>query len=93
MALDVRRGFHHDLDLVRDDLVRLAGMVTEALARGTEALLAGDLKVAEELINGDDVLDTLAVDIEERWPWTSAPWWPPPACARRSSAPATWSST
>jgi phosphate transport system protein len=66
MAVDVRRGFHHDLDLVRDDLVRLAGMVTEALARGTEALLSGDLKVAEELISHDDVLDTLAVDIEER---------------------------
>ena len=66
MAVDVRRGFHHDLDLVRDDLVRLAGMVSEALARGTEALLNGDLNVAEELINGDDVLDTLAVDIEER---------------------------
>ena len=66
MALDVRRGFHHDLDLVRDDLVRLAGMVSEALARGTDALLAGDLKVAEEIITHDDVLDTLAVDIEER---------------------------
>jgi phosphate transport system protein len=66
MALDVRRGFHHDLDLIRDDLVRLAGMVSEALARGTEALLGGDLAVAEEIISYDDVLDTLAVDIEER---------------------------
>src|SRR5215211_4334251 len=66
MALDVRRGFHHDLDLIRDDMVRLAGMVSEALARGTDALLAGDLKVAEEIISHDDVLDTLAVDIEER---------------------------
>jgi phosphate transport system protein len=66
MALDVRRGFHHDLELIRDDLVRLAGMVSEALARGTEALLAGDLTVAEEIIQHDDVLDTLAVDIEER---------------------------
>jgi phosphate transport system protein len=66
MALDIRRGFHHDLDLIRDDLVRLAGMVSEVLARGTEAMLAGDLAVAEEIINHDDVLDTLAVDIEER---------------------------
>jgi phosphate transport system protein len=66
MAIDVRKGFHHDLDVVRDDLVRLAGMVTEALARGTEALLDGDLAVAEELISNDDVLDTLSVDIEER---------------------------
>jgi phosphate transport system protein len=66
MALDVRRGFHHDLDLVRDDLVRLAGMVSEALARATQALLDGDLRVAEEIITNDDRLDTLAVDIEER---------------------------
>ncbi len=66
MALDVRRGFHHDLDLVRDDLVRLAGMVSEALARATQALLDGDLRVAEDIITNDDVLDTLAVDIEER---------------------------
>src|SRR5215213_6382367 len=53
MALDVRRGFHHDLDLVRDDLVRLAGMVSEALARGTEArcysLLALQQPVAIDL--------------------------------------------
>jgi phosphate transport system protein len=66
MELDVRRGFHHDLDLIRDDLVRLAGMVSEALARATDALLAGNLAVADELIRHDDVLDTLAVDIEER---------------------------
>jgi phosphate transport system protein len=66
MGVDVRRGFHHDLDVVQEDLVRLAGMVSEGLARATQALLDGDLNVAEELITNDDVLDTLAVDIEER---------------------------
>lgn len=63
---DIRKSFHHDLDVIRDDIVRLASMVTEALGKATQALLEGDLKAANEIIEGDDVLDTLALDIEER---------------------------
>jgi phosphate transport system protein len=66
MATDIRKSFHHNLDLVRDDLIRLGGMVTEALAQATEALLAGDLVTAERLISADDQVDALQVDIEER---------------------------
>ena len=63
---DIRKSFHHDLDLIRDDIVRLASMVTEALGKATQALLDGDLDTANEIIQGDDVLDTLALEIEER---------------------------
>lgn len=63
---DIRKSFHHDLDVIRDDIVRLASMVTEALGKATQALLEGDLQAANEIIEGDDVLDTLALDIEER---------------------------
>ena len=63
---DIRRSFHHDLDVIRDDIVRLASMVTEGLGKATQALLDGDLKAANEIIQGDDVLDTLSLDIEER---------------------------
>ncbi len=66
MPTEIRRNFHQALDEVRDDIVRLAGMVTEALGRATAALLQGDLRVAEEIIANDDVLDTLTLDIEER---------------------------
>ena len=62
---DIRKSFHHELDEIRDDIIRLAGMVTEALARATEALLDGDLQAADELIDGDDVLDALSLDIED----------------------------
>ena len=64
--VDIRRSFHQNLDDIRDDIVRLAGMVSEAIAAGTEALLAGDLGAADQLIEGDDVLDALSIDIEER---------------------------
>jgi len=65
MATEIRRTFHNDLDDLRDDVIRLAGMATEALARGTVALLAGDLEAAEALISGDDEIDELALEIEE----------------------------
>jgi len=65
MATEIRTTFHQELDQLRDDLIRLAGMVTEALAAGTAALLAGDLQAAEELIAGDDEIDELALEIEE----------------------------
>jgi phosphate transport system protein len=66
MTVDIRKGFHHDLDAVRDDIVRLGGMTTEALGKATRVLLDADLNLADEVIKHDDVLDALAIDIEER---------------------------
>lgn len=65
MATEIRKTFHQELDQLRDDMIRLAGMVTETLAAGTAALLAGDLQAAEELINGDDEIDELSLEIDE----------------------------
>lgn len=64
--MDTRRNFHHELDEVRVDLVRLASMVCEAIPRGTQLLLDGDLGAAQALIDDDRALDDLALDIEER---------------------------
>jgi phosphate transport system protein len=65
VGTEIRKTFHHELDEVRDDMVRLAGMVTEALAAGTAALLAGDLQEAERIIALDDEIDELALQIDE----------------------------
>ncbi len=64
-AVEIRKSFHQSLDEVTQELVRLAGMVTEALGKATQALLDGDLAVADDIIRGDDVLDTLTLQIEE----------------------------
>ena len=63
--VEVRRNFHNELDAVRDDIVQMAGLVTESLARGTRAFLDGDLAVAEEIIDGDDEIDDLTLKVEE----------------------------
>jgi phosphate transport system protein len=45
--------------------VQLAALVTEAIPRGTQALLEGDVETAHALIAADDEIDTRAQCIEE----------------------------
>jgi phosphate transport system protein len=63
---DIRVSFHQQLDDVQRDLIRAAARVTESISKGTEALLSLDLAAAQELIDGDDEIDALTLDIEER---------------------------
>ena len=49
-----RKTFHQELDQIRDDIVRLAALVTEFIPRGTDVLLANDLQGAQPLIEDDD---------------------------------------
>lgn len=62
---DFRKLLHHDMGAVSGDVVRLAALVGEAIARGTEALLGRDLALAQQVIDDDDVLDACSVGIEE----------------------------
>lgn len=64
--VEVRRLFHEELDDLKQDTVRAAAMVAEAIPRATEVLLASDLDRAQALIEDDDELDLLSVEIEEQ---------------------------
>jgi phosphate transport system protein len=63
---DTRLTFHHQLDEVQRDLLRAAARVTEAIMRGTEALLTLDLTEAQVVIDGDEEVNELTLDVEER---------------------------
>jgi phosphate transport system protein len=60
---ELRKGFHHELDEVRTDLVRLAAAVIEAIPRATAVLLNGDLDGANALIRHDDEIDSLSIEL------------------------------
>jgi phosphate transport system protein len=60
-----RLEFHESLDAIRQDVVRLGAMATEAIGRGTAALLEKDLHAAQSLIDDDDVVDALSLQIED----------------------------
>lgn len=52
-----------DLKLV---MARLAGLVEESIGKALTALKEGDKKLAKEVRKGDDQVDSLEVEIEER---------------------------
>jgi phosphate transport system protein len=62
---ELRRNFHSDLDEAKNELVRLAALVTESIPRATAVLLDGDLEGADYIIRGDDEIDARSIDIEE----------------------------
>lgn len=63
---DTRSRYHQELDLVRDEIVRMASSVVEIIPRGTAILLEGDLEGADYLIQSDDETDLRALELEER---------------------------
>ena len=62
---ETRKQFHVQLADVRNELVRLGALVLETIPKGTEALLAGDLALAQSVIDGDDYLDARALEAED----------------------------
>lgn len=63
---DLRSGFHHELDEIRNDIARLGATVVELIPRVTDVLLQQDLESAEYVLLGDAEIDARATSIEER---------------------------
>ncbi|HXM17213.1 MAG TPA: phosphate signaling complex protein PhoU [Candidatus Tumulicola sp.] len=59
-----RESFHRILDETQQDVLRLGSLVEEAIARAVDALTRSDVKLAEEIIEADDIIDDLNVRIE-----------------------------
>jgi len=53
------------VDDVRVDVVRLASLTLDAIAAGTESLLAGDLDAADRVVADDDAVDSLRHAVED----------------------------
>ena len=65
MAESLRKPFSDELEEVRVELIRMAGHVIEAIPRCTDALLSGDLKEAQAVIDADNVLDDASLALED----------------------------
>jgi phosphate transport system protein len=61
-----RLGFHHELEEIGQEIVRLAASVIEAIPRATAVLLDQDLEGADYMIAADDEIDARSMDLEER---------------------------
>ncbi len=63
---ELRVQFHDEMESLRTDLIQLGAMTSETTGRATAALLDRDLHAAQELIDGDDIIDDFCIGIEER---------------------------
>lgn len=66
MVESLRKPFVDELEELRAELIRMAGLVIEAIPRCTEALLASDLAAAQEIIDADNILDDASLALEHR---------------------------
>lgn len=62
----MRQAFHEELSALTDSLVEMTNLVASAMSRATTALLDADLRLAESVISGDETVDLLRHEVEER---------------------------
>src|SRR3546814_43959 len=63
---EIRRDLHEQRDDGQRDMVRGATRVSDSIMRGTHALLDHGLGTAQAVIDGDDEIDALTIELEER---------------------------
>ncbi|MGB5760619.1 MAG: phosphate signaling complex protein PhoU [Acidimicrobiales bacterium] len=61
-----RLAYHRELEELAAGVLRLGAMACETIPRGTEVLLGGNLADAQTVIDGDDEIDALTVELEEK---------------------------
>ncbi|MFF4352811.1 phosphate signaling complex protein PhoU [Streptomyces sp. NPDC001530] len=62
----MRDAYHEELDSINDGLVEMAMLTGSAIGRATTALLDADLQLAESVISGDERIDGLQRDLEDK---------------------------
>lgn len=62
----MRNAFHDELDEISSSLLRMAGLVKQAMNDATTAILTFDLTIAEKVIAADAVIDEVQHDLDAR---------------------------
>jgi phosphate transport system protein len=62
--VELRIGYHRDLDAINQKVVRLFALVSEAVAAANEALLGDDAEALAKVRAGEQTIDGLMLDIE-----------------------------
>ncbi len=66
MTVSTRQSYSQELEALRQELLTMGTQVQQAIASSVEALCSQDAAKAKQVINGDDVIDELEEDIEDK---------------------------
>lgn len=64
--MTMREDYKLQLESINADLVLMTELVGKAISKATDSLLNDDLKLAEEVITSDEIINSLNSSIEER---------------------------
>ena len=64
--VELRKGFHQELEALRDEVVKVAELVAGQIVRVTDALVRYDLDLAAEIIEAEAESGASARELEER---------------------------
>lgn len=64
--MTARSSFDMELELLNLDLIKMGGMIEEAIAQSITALETSDTNIATEIISGDHLIDEMEKQIESR---------------------------
>ena len=62
----MQRHFDRDIEEIKDMLLRMGAMVEEAITQSMRALMERDTDLAEKVIAGDDAIDRMEVEIDQK---------------------------
>lgn len=63
--VELRKGFHQELETLRDDVVQVAESVAGQIVRATDALVRRDLEMARQLIDEEETTTNTVRALEE----------------------------
>lgn len=61
-----RQSFDQELEALRQDLLKMGNLVNEAIRDAVQSLAKQDTELAKKVIVGDDVIDKMEEDIEDK---------------------------
>lgn len=64
--MEIRSSFHNKLKEIQDDVQTIGNMVSEAVINSVQALKNNDLNLARKIVTGDQKINRLRFDIEEK---------------------------
>jgi len=57
--------FHQELNYLKEELLKMAGLAEQAIANAIDALVKGDTPLAEKTIQGDKAINEMELEIDE----------------------------
>lgn len=64
--MTTRENYNHELEALRQDLMAMGKVVDQAIKQSVQALVEQDMTLAHKVIDGDDTIDQMEEDIEDK---------------------------